>query len=165
MRRLFIIACSAICLCVMHSCSSMYYVKKNEEYTKKMAQNIVKKEGNAFFLGQGISTGSYLWYYTDSTVVINRLVKGKITWTQEYPSTNREFNLKAFTADTIKALDADVSRRNHTVLDGDMIVFKIISQGNELEGCYLILVDKFINQNYDHPMNNELVRILKTIYR
>lgn len=52
MRRLFVIACSAICLCVMHSCSSMYYVKKNEEYTKKMAQNIVKKEGNAF-LGAG----------------------------------------------------------------------------------------------------------------
>lgn len=53
MRRLFIIACSAICLCVMHSCSSMYYVKKNEEYTKKMAQNIVKKRGECVFFGAG----------------------------------------------------------------------------------------------------------------
>ena len=57
MRRLFIIACSAICLCVMHSCSSMYYVKKNEEYTKKMAQNIVKKRGMRFFWGREYPRG------------------------------------------------------------------------------------------------------------
>lgn len=162
MRRLFIIACSAICLCVMHSCSTMYYVNKNEKSTRSKASQIAAEHGNAFFVEYGIATWSYLWFYTDSTVVLNKLVNGKITYTQQYPSINRDFDLKAITNDSIKALYNDVERHTPTVLDSGLIKFIITNQGKEQEAAYVVDVEKFINQQYDHPLLNEIVRILNT---
>ena len=162
MKKSYIISFIIGCVSILCSCSTMYYVNKNEKFTRSKASQIAAEHGNAFFVEYGIATWSYLWFYTDSTVVLNKLVNGKMTHTQQYPSINRDFDLKAITNDSIKALYNDVERHTPTVLDSGLIEFIITNQGKELEAAYVVDVEKFTNQQYDHPLLNEIARILKT---
>ena len=111
---LFILLCSAT--------SKMYYKTEN----KKLVRQLVKSNGNAFYVRSTYITISYVWSYAEKEIVVYKLSKGKIANTKTFSIAEKPTWIIPPSEKDLFELDPCME------LDGDMFGF-FLKNGENVE--------------------------------
>ncbi|WP_257667177.1 hypothetical protein [Parapedobacter tibetensis] len=95
-------------------------MNKNKKYTDKIMLSLFERNGNAFYLASTYATFSTVWTYTQDSIEIYRLAKGKVA---EH-LVSKENGVGEYDLPSMEELDKDIKECGYE-LDGDVFGFMI----------------------------------------
>lgn len=141
---------------VLTSCISMkQQIKRNHRHTERMFEKISSKYGNAFYINSTYATFSTIWYYSEGSIKILKLAKGKIINKTEENSNTFEILRKVGNVEMYEL-------NNCMELDGDGFGFVVSDSVNRIHRDLPIGIDCLKELELNSIFYRKIVEDIKT---
>lgn len=126
--------------------------EKNLKFTSYKVNELVLKNGNAFYVTSTNSYSSKIWTYTGSSLILFKITKGQINEVKEFNDIEWD-KISVIREDIVNDFNKNTSTN---ILDGDILGFKILLGEEVWEEVYCIDMQDFIESNFTTPFVKKL---------
>lgn len=153
--RIFLLYVSVL---LIVSCSTMKHnISKNNKYTERVINSLLKSNESVFYLNSTYSTFSVVWFYKEDSIEIHRLANGKTIEKLSFPNNG----VLKYDVPTLKDLNKEIEECGYE-LDGDGFGFRT-KKGTEIEKQDLpINIECFVKGKYKSDFLNKIVEDIIT---
>ena len=155
MKHILIIIFLSISI-VFTSCLSVkQQIKRNDRHTERMFKKISRKYGNAFYINSTYATFSTVWFYSEGSVKIFKLAKGKTISIKEENCNTNEIISQVENFDFYE-LDKCIE------LDGDGFGFFVSSGENKIQRDFAVGIECIKEQELNSIFLKKIIEDIKT---
>jgi hypothetical protein len=134
-----------------------HYIQKNKKFTDKTISVLLEKNGNVFYLASTNATFSTVWTYSDDTLEIFELAKGKVFEQASYPDSG----IFKYQIPSFKELHSEFKECGYE-LDGDVFGYRIKRDAKLEQQDLPIGIECFTKLKYKSELLNKVIKDINT---